>query len=60
MPPNLEFIVDDVEDEWGYEHQPFDFIHARFLAGAIRDWPRLMKQAFESAQSAIGDGLERY
>jgi hypothetical protein len=58
VPPNLEFIVDDVEDEWGYEHQPFDFIHARFLAGAIRDWPRLMKQAFEFVQSAIGDGLE--
>lgn len=47
VPPNLEFIVDDVEDEWGYENQPFDFIHARFLAGSIRDWPRLMKQAFE-------------
>ncbi|ERF76624.1 hypothetical protein EPUS_04444 [Endocarpon pusillum Z07020] len=47
VPPNLEFIVDDVEDEWGYEHQPFDFIHARFLAGAIRDWPKLMRQALD-------------
>lgn len=46
MPPNLQFIVDDIEDEWGYEDRPFDFIHARYLAGSIRDWPRLMKQAY--------------
>jgi hypothetical protein len=59
VPPNLEFIVDDVEDEWGYEHQPFDFIHARFLAGAIKDWPRLLKQAFESAHYMTRESMER-
>lgn len=47
LPPNLEFIVDDVEDEWAYENNPLDFIHARYLAGSIRDWPRLMRQAFK-------------
>ena len=46
VPPNVEFVVDDIEDEWNYEHNPFDFIHARYLAGSIRDWPRLMSQAF--------------
>ena len=46
IPPNLKFLVDDIEDPWGYENAPFDFIHARFLAGAIRDWPGLMKQAY--------------
>ena len=46
VPPNVEFVVDDIEDEWAYEHNPFDFIHARYLAGSIRDWPRLMKQAY--------------
>lgn len=46
VPPNLKFIVDDIEGDWGYERQPFDFVHARFLAGAVRDWPRLMQQTF--------------
>lgn len=49
MPPNLKFIVDDVEDEWGYEGSPFDYIHGRFLIASIRDWPRLIKQAFTYA-----------
>ncbi|KAK2782269.1 hypothetical protein FQN51_004660 [Onygenales sp. PD_10] len=46
VPSNLKFVVDDVEDEWAYESKPFDYIHGRFLVGAIRDWPRLMRQAF--------------
>jgi SAM-dependent methyltransferase len=46
VPNNVEFVVDDMEDEWGYESTPFDFIHARYLCGSIRDWPRLMKQAY--------------
>ena len=46
-PPNLQFYVDDIEDEWGYEDTPFDYIHARFLVGAILDWPKLMHQAFQ-------------
>ena len=25
---------------------PFDYIHCRYLAGAIRDWPRLIEQAY--------------
>ncbi len=58
MPPNLEFFVDDVEDEWGYEHQPFDFIHARFKAGSIRDWPGLMRQAFESARHVTHENMQ--
>ena len=46
VPPNLKFLVDDIEEDWGYEDQPFDFVHACFLVGAIRDWPRLIQQAF--------------
>jgi SAM-dependent methyltransferase len=46
IPPNLKFLVDDIEEDWGYEEQPFDFVHACFLTGAIRDWPRLIRQAF--------------
>ena len=46
VPSNVRFEVDDVESEWTY-HKPFDFIHARFLGGAIRDWPRLVRQCYE-------------
>lgn len=46
VPPNVRFEVDDVEADWTYS-QPFDFIHCRTLYGAIKDWPRLVKQIFE-------------
>ena len=35
--------------EWTYE-APFDYIHCRYLACAISDWPRLVRQAFQLAQ----------
>ncbi|KAG5296669.1 hypothetical protein I7I48_05565 [Histoplasma ohiense] len=46
VPPNLQFIVDDVEADWLYEDTPFDLIHARYLAESIRDMPRLLEQAY--------------
>ncbi|KAK2756460.1 hypothetical protein FQN54_005353 [Arachnomyces sp. PD_36] len=46
VPPNVKFLVDDVEDEWGYEDEPFDFIHARYLVGSVKDMKRLIKQAY--------------
>ncbi|KAK2800135.1 hypothetical protein FQN50_008230 [Emmonsiellopsis sp. PD_5] len=46
VPPNLKFIIDDVEDEWGYEREPFDFIHARYLAGGVKNMPRLLEQCY--------------
>lgn len=47
MPPNVQFEVDDIEQDWTYK-SPFDFIHARFLASSIRDWPRLFQQVFKN------------
>ncbi|KAL8973204.1 MAG: hypothetical protein Q9183_000106 [Haloplaca sp. 2 TL-2023] len=47
VPPNVRFEVDDVEADWTY-HQPFDYIHCRFMGNAVKDWPRLHKQAFEN------------
>lgn len=29
VPPNVKFLVYDIESEWTYENNPFDFIHAR-------------------------------
>ncbi|KIW58038.1 hypothetical protein, variant [Exophiala xenobiotica] len=47
VPPNVSFEVDDVESEWQYS-QPFDFIHSRYMAGSIADWPRLMRQCYNN------------
>jgi len=48
VPPNLQFLVDDAESAWLYSaNRPFDFIHARDLGGAIANWPRLLRQAYE-------------
>lgn len=47
VPPNVHFYIDDVEADWTYaEHEAFDFIHARFLAGAIANWPKLVQQCY--------------
>ncbi|KAB8226133.1 S-adenosyl-L-methionine-dependent methyltransferase [Aspergillus novoparasiticus] len=37
VPSNARFLVDDYEDDWIYQDQ-FDFIHGRYLAGAVKDW----------------------
>lgn len=46
-PPNVKFIVDDVELDWA-EPEPYDYIHVRYMAGAIQDWPRLVRQIFDN------------
>ena len=46
VPPNVEFLIDDFEDDWNYEQNPFDFVYGRYLAGSVRDWPRLTRQAY--------------
>ncbi|KAJ5585305.1 uncharacterized protein N7459_005105 [Penicillium hispanicum] len=60
--PNIEFIVEDFENEWMYERNHFDFIHARCLAGCVADWPAFIRRIydhvkpggyFESHESAV-------
>jgi hypothetical protein len=46
VPPNAKFIVDDFEEEWVYQ-TPFDFIHGRYLAGSVKDFGRLVQQAYK-------------
>lgn len=47
VPPNVHFYIDDVEQDWNYAaHEAFDFIHVRFLAGSIADWPNLLRQCY--------------
>ncbi|KAF2258124.1 S-adenosyl-L-methionine-dependent methyltransferase [Lojkania enalia] len=46
VPPNVKFEVDDLEDEWVYSSK-FDYIHCRYMVCTIRDWPKLMRQAYK-------------
>ncbi|KAF8245526.1 S-adenosyl-L-methionine-dependent methyltransferase [Wilcoxina mikolae CBS 423.85] len=46
VPPNCKFEVDDVEKEWTYQENSFDFIQSRNLAQAIENWPKLMSQIY--------------
>jgi len=49
VPPNVKFEIDDVEDVWTYP-VPFDYIHSRFMAGAISDWSKLIKNCFDNLE----------
>ncbi len=46
VPPNVSFEIDGVESLWP-ERPPFDFIHARHMAGCIVDWPASLSQCHE-------------
>ncbi|KAM5377937.1 hypothetical protein ACJZ2D_004841 [Fusarium nematophilum] len=46
VPPNVKFEIDDATLTWSYKDDTFDFIHIRYLFGAIRDWNGLFKEAY--------------
>ncbi|KAF2181082.1 S-adenosyl-L-methionine-dependent methyltransferase [Zopfia rhizophila CBS 207.26] len=46
VPPNVKFEVDDVENTWVYSSK-FDYIHSRYMTCSLKDWPKLMRQAYQ-------------
>lgn len=50
IPPNCKFELDDAELEWTYPYSTFDFVHLRYLMGAISDSPKLYSEAFKYAE----------
>ncbi|KAF4416383.1 s-adenosyl-l-methionine-dependent methyltransferase [Fusarium acutatum] len=46
VPPNCSFQIDDAQLDWTFKPDEFDFIHIRYLYGAIDDWKKLYRQAF--------------
>lgn len=46
VPPNVRFIVDDVEADWVQPANSLDYIHVRGMGTAIKNFPRLMEQAY--------------
>ncbi|KAI1501872.1 S-adenosyl-L-methionine-dependent methyltransferase [Biscogniauxia marginata] len=47
VPPNVRFIVDDVESPWVYPRNHFDYIHSRHTVMAIKDWGKMLRQSYE-------------
>ncbi|CAG7562477.1 unnamed protein product [Fusarium equiseti] len=46
VPPNCIFQIDDAQLDWTFEPNTFDFIHLRYIYGAIDDWRKLFRQAY--------------
>ena len=47
VPPNVRFMIDDIESAWLYPRNSFDYIHARHTVMAIKDYMRLFRRAYE-------------
>ncbi|GJC81586.1 secondary metabolism regulator LAE1 [Colletotrichum liriopes] len=46
VPSNVKFEIDDVESTW-VGNKKYDFIMCRYMAAAIRDWPKLVKNIYK-------------
>ena len=46
VPANVTFEIDDMESNWVYPDNHFDYIHMRTLGGAFSDWDAVLKQAY--------------
>jgi len=46
IPPNVKFVIDDVEDEWANGGE-WDFAHFRNMALVLRDLQRVVDQTFQ-------------
>ncbi|TGZ77853.1 S-adenosyl-L-methionine-dependent methyltransferase [Ascodesmis nigricans] len=36
--PNVEFELDDLDQEWTFEDETFDYVYSRMVGTSIRDW----------------------
>ncbi|KAF8451742.1 S-adenosyl-L-methionine-dependent methyltransferase [Kalaharituber pfeilii] len=46
VPPNCTFEIEDMEEEWPYDDNYFDFIHIRSLSGSFRNWDKALEQTY--------------
>lgn len=48
IPPNVSFQIDDAQLEWTFPENSFDFIHVRYMHGAIDDWHKFYAQMYRA------------
>lgn len=58
--PNCKFFVDDVESEWAYLDEPFDYIHGRAMGGSISNWGHLLAQIYQHLKPGGWVELQEY
>ncbi|EEU36688.1 uncharacterized protein NECHADRAFT_72681 [Fusarium vanettenii 77-13-4] len=49
VPPNVQFIVDDIDEEWSYS-KPFDYIHSRMMNISVGNWKDYLRQIYENLE----------
>ncbi|KAH6887099.1 S-adenosyl-L-methionine-dependent methyltransferase [Thelonectria olida] len=47
VPPNVRFIIDDIDEEWNYS-KPFDYIHSRMMNFSIQHWPTYFRNVYDN------------
>ncbi|GKU09410.1 unnamed protein product [Fusarium langsethiae] len=47
VPPNLRFIIDDIEEEWQYSSR-FDYIHSRMMNSSVADWASYAAKIYDN------------
>ena len=48
-PSNVEWIVHDMEKEWPFPEQHFDFVHLSLVHGCVANWNRMMETIVQYA-----------
>ncbi|KAH7175756.1 S-adenosyl-L-methionine-dependent methyltransferase [Dactylonectria macrodidyma] len=47
VPPNVEFQVDDVEQDWTFEIK-FDYVHSRMMTSSIASWSEYLQRIYDN------------
>ncbi|KAH7128856.1 S-adenosyl-L-methionine-dependent methyltransferase [Dactylonectria macrodidyma] len=47
VPPNVRFIIDDIDEEWQYS-TPFDYIHSRMMNASVPNWENYIGNIFNN------------
>ncbi|KAI1076404.1 S-adenosyl-L-methionine-dependent methyltransferase [Whalleya microplaca] len=48
VPRNVQFLIDNIEEDWLQPADSLDYIHARQMSTTIRDWPKLFAEAYKT------------
>ncbi|KAI1389041.1 S-adenosyl-L-methionine-dependent methyltransferase [Hypoxylon trugodes] len=48
VPRNVQFLVDNLEEDWLQPANSLDFIHGRQMAPSIRNWPKMIAEAYNA------------
>ncbi|KAM5527186.1 hypothetical protein FOXYSP1_20455 [Fusarium oxysporum f. sp. phaseoli] len=47
VPPNVEFLIDDIDEEWDYS-APFSYIYSTMMNMSIQNWEDYLRKMFDN------------